>query len=407
MKLNPGIRRRLAPLLDNGRDEIGLVQAVLFSLPGSPVLYYGDEIGMGDNVYLGDRDGVRTPMQWAADRNAGFSRAGPHRLYLTPILEGPDHHETVNVENQRHDPSSLLSWMRQLIAVRQRHPVLLSGDITFLEPDNHRVLAYLRHLEGEDPILVVANMSQRAQSVELDLRRCLGTTPVEVFGGSTFAPIGEWPYYLTLTPYGFYWFQLTAKRTSSGEDDSSYKPPTIDGSWPAVVEGRSPALAPALRRWIAHRRWYAGKSRRISKLRIEAARLPGSDSQARLCTVNIDYVDGETDSYLVPLTVLEGDRARVLGTFRPQAVVAVLADGRPIVDAVQDESSVVDLVRPMTVRRSARPLLAESQPQLRNALDGDDHTVRILSVEQSNSSVVIDDQVMVKLLRRLQNGENL
>jgi maltose alpha-D-glucosyltransferase/alpha-amylase len=312
------------------------------------------------------------------------------------------------VENQRHDPTSLLSWMRQLIAVRQRHPVLASGEITFLEPDNHRVLAYLRQLEGEDPILVVANMSQRAQSVELDLRRFLGTTPVEVFGGSPFAPVGEWPYYLTLTPYGFYWFQLTPKRTA-GEDDGAYKPPTIEGSWPGVVEGRAPALAPALRRWIQHRRWYAGKSRRIAKLRVEAARLPGSgaDSPMRMCTVSIDYVDGEIDSYLVPLTVLDGDRARVLGTFRPEAVVAVLPDGRPIVDAVQDEASVVELVRPMTVRRGARPLTAESQPALRTALDGDEHTVRILSVEQSNSSVVIDDKVMVKLLRRLQNGENL
>ena len=221
MRLNLGIRRRLAPLLGNDRRKIELLNALLFSLPGTPVIYYGDEIGMGDNVYLGDRDGVRTPMQWSADRNAGFSRAGPHRLYLPPIVEGPYHYETVNVENQRHDPASLLSWMRQLIAVRQRHPVLAAGDITFLEPDNHRVLAYLRHLDGEDPILVVANLSQRAQSVELDLRRFLGTTPVEVFGGTPFAPVGEWPYYLTLTPYGFYWFQLTPKRTPVDDDGAA------------------------------------------------------------------------------------------------------------------------------------------------------------------------------------------
>jgi len=408
MRLNLGIRRRLAPLLGNDRRKIELLNALLFSLPGTPVIYYGDEIGMGDNVYLGDRDGVRTPMQWSPDRNAGFSKAGPHRLYLPPIVEGPYHYETVNVENQRHDPSSLLSWMRQLIAVRQRHPVLLSGEITFLEPDNHRVLAYLRHLDDEDPILVVANLSQRAQSVELDLRKFLGSAPVEVFGGSSFASVGEWPYYLTLTPYGFYWFQLTSKKTA-GDDEGVYKPPQIDGSWPAVIEGRSPALAPALRRWIQHRRWYSGKSRQISRLRVDAARLPGDgpDGGVRLCTVSIDYVDGENDSYLVPLTVLDGDRARVLCTFRPDAVVATLADGRPIVDALQDESSVLDVVRPMTARRGSRPLTAESVPALRTALDGDDHTVRVLSVEQSNSSVVIDDRVMVKVLRRLQNGENL
>jgi maltose alpha-D-glucosyltransferase/alpha-amylase len=315
----------------------------------------------------------------------------------------------VNVENQRHDSSSLLSWMRQLIAVRQRHAVLTAGDITFLEPDNHRVLAYLRHMEGEDHILVVANLSQRAQSVELDLRRFLGSTPVEVFGGTAFASVGEWPYYLTLTPYSFYWLQLTPKRKATDDAGPAFKPPQLEGSWPAVIEGRSPALVPALRRWIQQRRWYAGKSRQIAKLKVEPARLPGAgtDSRLRLCTISIDYVDGETDSYLVPLTVLDGDRARVLCTFRPDGVVALLPDGRPIVDALQDEASVLELVRPMTVRRGSRPFASESVPALRSALEGDEHTVRILSVEQSNSSVVIDDEVMVKILRRLQNGENL
>ena len=408
MRLNLGIRRRLAPLLGNDRRKIELLNALLFSLPGTPVIYYGDEIGMGDNVYLGDRDGVRTPMQWSADRNAGFSTAGPHRLYLPPIVEGPYHYETVNVENQRHDPTSLLSWMRQLIAVRQRHAVLAAGDIAFLEPDNHHVLAYLRHLGDEPPILVVANLSQRAQSVELDLRRFFGATPVEVFGGTSFAPIGEWPYYLTLAPYGFYWFQLTPKPASSDDTRAAFEPPHLDTTWPAALEGRSPALAPALRRWIQHRRWYAGKTRRLHRLRIEPARAPGSplESPLRVCTVTVDDIEGGSDAYLVPLTVVSGERARVLQTFRPQAVVAVLEEGL-VVDALLDEGSVVDLIRPMTMRRAARPFTTESSVGLRNALAAGQHDVRLLSVEQSNTSVVIDDRVMVKVLRRLQSGENI
>ncbi|HEY8339181.1 MAG TPA: maltose alpha-D-glucosyltransferase [Egibacteraceae bacterium] len=208
MKMNVGIRRRLAPLLDGGRGPIELFHALLFSLPGSPIMYYGDEIGMGDNVYLGDRDSVRTPMQWNPDRNAGFSRADFAQLYLPIIMDPVYGYQAVNVEAQQRHPNSLLHWVRNLVHIRKQHPVFGSGSFEALTPSNPKVLAFLRRSE-DDTVLVVANMSATAQPVELDLSRFAGRVPVELLGGTPFPPIGELEYLLTLGPHGFYWFKLT------------------------------------------------------------------------------------------------------------------------------------------------------------------------------------------------------
>ena len=207
MKLNLGIRRRLAPLLDNGRDEIELMHAILFSLPGSPVLYYGDEIAMGDNIYLGDRDGVRTPMQWTGDRNGGFSRADFAQLYAPPLMDPVYGYTAVNVEAQLRTPTSLLRWLRRFISLRKEHPVFGVGDYTPLEPSNRRIFAHLRTYE-DDAMLCVHNLARSAQYVELDLSAYEGWHPVEIFGRTHFPRIGQWPYLLTLAPRGFYWFQL-------------------------------------------------------------------------------------------------------------------------------------------------------------------------------------------------------
>jgi maltose alpha-D-glucosyltransferase/alpha-amylase len=207
MKLNLGIRRRLAPLLDMGRDEIELMTAILFSLPGSPVLYYGDEIGMGDNVYLGDRDGVRTPMQWTGDRNGGFSRADFAQLYLPPLMDPVYGYQAINVEAQLRHATSLLRWTRRFIALRKEHPVFGLGDYQPLEPSNWRIFAHIRTYE-DDVILCVHNMARSAQAVELDLSAYEGRYPIELYGGSRFPRIGELPYLLTLAPRGFFWFQL-------------------------------------------------------------------------------------------------------------------------------------------------------------------------------------------------------
>ena len=208
MRINLGIRRRLAPLMDNDRRKIELLNSLLFSMPGTPVVYYGDEIGMGDNVYLGDRDGVRTPMQWSPDRNGGFSRADPARLYLPAVADPIYGFDAVNVEAQERSPSSLLNWMKRLIAVRQQHKSFGRGTLRFLYPGNRKVLAYVREHEGE-VMLCVANLSRSAQAVELDLSRHKSCVPVELLGRSAFPPIGDLPYLLTLPAYGFYWFGLT------------------------------------------------------------------------------------------------------------------------------------------------------------------------------------------------------
>jgi maltose alpha-D-glucosyltransferase/alpha-amylase len=207
MRLNLGIRRRLAPLLDNGRDEIELMHAILFSLPGSPVLYYGDEIGMGDNVFLGDRDGVRTPMQWTSDRNGGFSRSDFAQLYLPPLMDPVYGYQAVNVEAQLRTPTSLLRWIHRFVALRKEHPVFGLGTYEPLEPTNPRIFAHIRRYE-EDVVLCVHNVARSAQAVELDLSAYAGYVPEEMFGRARFPAIGDLPYLLTLAPRGFFWFQL-------------------------------------------------------------------------------------------------------------------------------------------------------------------------------------------------------
>jgi len=207
MKLNIGIRRRLAPLVDNDRRVMELFHAMLFSLPGSPILYYGDEIGMGDNIFLGDRDGVRTPMQWSPDRNAGFSRADFAQLYSAPLMDPVYGYQALNVEGELRDPSSLLHWLQRMLQVRKRHPLFGIGSFEVLSAENPSVLAYIREL-GDDVVLCVNNLSRFAQPVELSLQRFEGRTPIELLGRVPFPRIGELPYLLTLGPYGFYWFQI-------------------------------------------------------------------------------------------------------------------------------------------------------------------------------------------------------
>jgi maltose alpha-D-glucosyltransferase/alpha-amylase len=211
MRVNLGIRRRLAPLLENDRRRIELMNALLFSLPGTPVLYYGDEIGMGDNVFLGDRNGVRTPMQWSADRNAGFSRTNPQRLYLPVNIDPEYHYEAVNVETQQNNPHSLLWWTKRLIQQRKQFRAFGRGSLQFLYPSNRKVLAFIRQLEDER-VLVIANLSRFAQCVDLDLASFQGSVPVEVFGRAKFPLITENPYLLSLGPHAFYWFHLQPNR---------------------------------------------------------------------------------------------------------------------------------------------------------------------------------------------------
>ena len=269
-RINLGIRRRLAPLMKNDRRKIELLNSMLFSMPGTPVIYYGDEIGMGDNYYLGDRDGVRTPMQWSADRNAGFSRANPQQLYLPAIIDPVYGYQAINVEAQAGDPSSLLNWMRRMIAVRKQHPAFGRGSMTLIYPRNRKILAYLREHEG-DVILCVANLADSAQAVELDLARFRGLVPIELTGRSAFPPIGDLPYMLTLPAYGFFWFLLTDEEQAPSwhETMPEILPEFItltsrDGRIETALTGRerSQLETDVLPQFLPLQRWFGAKDAR-------------------------------------------------------------------------------------------------------------------------------------------------
>ncbi|MBA2565210.1 MAG: maltose alpha-D-glucosyltransferase, partial [Gemmatimonadetes bacterium] len=275
-RINLGIRRRLAPLLGNGRRRIELMNGLLFSLPGTPVVYYGDEIGMGDNIYLGDRDGVRTPMQWSADRNAGFSRANPQRLLLPVVVDPEYHFETVNVEAQQASRHSLLWWMKRVIALRKGHRAFGRGRIEVLHPRNWKVLAYLRVHEDER-ILVVANLSRFVQYVELDLPADRGSTPLELFGRTEFPPLADAPLFLTLGPHAFYWFSLVPARLASRPGAAVVQGEsglvTVGEGWESVFAPGRPRreLESLLPEFLAGRPWFAGDGRTIESATLEDA----------------------------------------------------------------------------------------------------------------------------------------
>ncbi|QGG96339.1 maltose alpha-D-glucosyltransferase [Actinomarinicola tropica] len=424
-RINLGIRRRLAPLLENDRRKTELMNGLLFSLPGTPVVYYGDEIGMGDNFYLGDRDSVRTPMQWTADRNAGFSRANPQQLFLPPVIDPEYHYEKVNVESQQRNPSSLLWWMRRLIALRKRHPVFGRGDLEFIDSDNAKVLSFTRSMpEGEetDRVLVVANLSRHAQPVELDLRHLQGLTPVEMFGHTRFAPIGELPYYLTLAPFQFFWFSLEPSRTvdSTPDDEQPLRTLRIDRDWHELFgRSRRNDLTKAIPDFITQRRWFAGKDRTLRGVKVREV-LPVAVGRrkpvAYLVRTEVDYVGADSEQYLLTLTAAQGDRADELSTYRPDAVVARLerasgGDAGLLIDAVVDADFCTTLLE--TIGRSREhaldggaALTGDGRPELRRMLGKEGLEVRLIGAEQSNTSVIFGDQVVMKLIRKVDAGEN-
>src|SRR6185312_2244497 len=309
-RINLGIRRRLAPLLENDRRRIELMNALLFSLPGTPVIYYGDEIGMGDNFYLGDRNGVRTPMQWSGDRNAGFSRSNPQQLYLPVIIDPEYHYEALNVEAQQNNPHSLLWWMKRILAQRKQLRALGRGSIEFLYPENRRILAFVRSYENEN-VLVVANLSRFAQCCELDLSKLTGTIPQELFGKSVFPPITDKPYFLSLGPHAFYWFVLQPKEETQETLRSTAGPAPLIAisSWEYIfstaVTERLNRMMPA---FLRARRWYRGATRIIRLTEVfDIVRLPKSGGY--LLVIRVEYSDGEPELYTLPLAVARGDGA--------------------------------------------------------------------------------------------------
>jgi maltose alpha-D-glucosyltransferase/alpha-amylase len=301
-RVNLGIRRRLAPLLGSHRRRIELMNGLLFSLPGTPVIYYGDEIGMGDNVHLGDRGSVRTPMQWSSDRNAGFSSADPERLYL-PVVTDPEHHyEAVNVAVEQANPHSLLWWMKRLIALRRRHPALARGDLVMLHPENRHVLAFIRRL-GDETLLVVANLSRFFQPVELDLADLEGRQVVEAFGRIEFPPIGSHPYRLSLGPHEFLWLSLEQPPAQETDTPGSLGSLAASGIADLVDGSLDGALAALLGQWVLDRPWYRGHGRRLKEAEIvDRIEVPLEGTSALVVALRVSYSEGEPDTYLIPLT---------------------------------------------------------------------------------------------------------
>ncbi|MGB7549364.1 MAG: alpha-amylase family glycosyl hydrolase, partial [Terracidiphilus sp.] len=491
MRVNVGIRRRLAPLVDNNRRRIELLNSLLLSFPGTPVLYYGDEIGMGDNIYLGDRNGVRTPMQWTSDRNAGFSKCDPARLYFPVIMDPIYGYQAVNVEAQLSDQSSLLHWTRNMFALRKLFQVFGRGSLTFLNSANRKILAYLRDLDRGDgsheTVLCVANLSRFAQPVSLDLAAYAGMEPVEMLGYVPFPTITEAPYSLALAPYSFLWLELqpaSAKleplperqleifeTTEEIAPEEAFSLDVLSKGWSGLLAGHFlDVLETALPVWLPRQRWFGARTRTIqcahlldwvelpsagaaSTAALSAADLPASAIPPALFFVEIAYADGPSDLYQLPLGFSAGAEADEITATYPQSVLAnltfpmgpaILHDAGSREDFRQGllgliernatlalsnthtgtswaaasstcapdgaagkhhlqprESPSAGSAAPPHGRIDAHASAAFSAAQISQPLPS-----RIGSAEQSNTSIIYGNQLILKLFRRLQPGQN-
>jgi maltose alpha-D-glucosyltransferase/alpha-amylase len=420
-RLNLGIRRRLAPLLQHDRRRIELMNGLLLSMPGTPVIYYGDEIGMGDNIFLRDRDGVRTPMQWTSDRNGGFSRADPASLVLPPLQDPLYGYQAMNVEAQIRNPHSLLHWMRRIVSVRTRSSFFGRAGMRLLYPGNRKILAYLRELDGRTA-LCVFNLSRSAQAVELDLSSCTGRVPVEMLGDSIFPPIGQLPYLLTLPPYGFYWFELSTEgalpawHTPSPEPMPELRTQVFRGPLAEMLNGtlRTDLEQVELKEYLVKRRWFSAKNEALKAVRFAMiAPLPSTNGRVVMAEVEAD-LGYRTENFSLPLaTVDEADAVTplpaqlALGRFRRGRQVGFITDafasdvfGHAVLAALREGATVaIDGGSSASgeLRFIPAPLLAQTPLPA-------DAEIRRFSAEQSNSSLVIGDAIVIKLLRRLTPG---
>jgi len=411
-RINLGIRRRLAPLL-RVRRKVELMNALLLSLPGTPVFYYGDEIGMGDNIYLGDRDGVRTPMQWSSDRNGGFSRANPQKLYLPTIIDPEFHYEAINVEAQQANPSSLLWWMKRLIAKRKEHRLFGRGTIEFMSGDNPRVLAFVREYEGE-AVLVIANLSRFVQCARLNLDRFKGTIPTELFGRMRFPEIADAPYFVSLGPHDFYWLALERPQAADVLERPAL---TARGTWMSLLEPKArPSLARALMPYIAHCRWFRGKARVRKQTAITDVLVFDNDPRFAIVMLAIEYDRGPPETYVVPIAFAEdSEPSESLRT--PQFVIASVAindvPDRGVVTGVLYDALCADgfnaaLMKAMLDRSGAtgqRGKLVGDAFGALLALPPDSNLApRATAADQSNSGVSYGDRFLLKLFRAIEEG---
>ena len=413
-KINEGIRRRLAPLLSNDRRKIELLCSLLFSLPGTPVIYYGDEIGMGDNIYLGDRNGIRTPMQWNSDRNAGFSSANPQKLFL-PVIRDPQYrYEAINVENQNRNPSSLLWWMKNIIAMRKRLRAFSLGKVEFLDAPNSKILAFIRSVEGES-ILVVCNLSKYSQAVELDLKKYKGIRPTEIFSQNRFFMIGEENYKFTIGPYGYFWFLL--EQQEAGEEPQAERAISkmeVDVSWEAffaTYTAKRKLEKRVLPAYMKTCRWFGGKSRHIVSLDIARfPKVPVGEHSAFLLNIEVRYTDGLPETYFLPVSFIT--QAEEMVHFLKNEIQSVIcylktpdADGI-IVDAIYGEAFRNELL--WLIRQNQEVAVSDGVLQFEAGnilkkldLEKEDIQSEVLRAEQSNTSVIYNDAFFFKIYRKL------
>jgi maltose alpha-D-glucosyltransferase/alpha-amylase len=433
MRINVGIRRRLAPLMDNNRRRIELLNSLLLSFPGTPIMYYGDEIGMGDNIYLGDRNGVRTPMQWNSDRNAGFSKAVPAKLYFPVIMDPIWGYQAINVEAQESDPSSLLHWTRNMIALRKLFQVFGRGTLEFLHPENRKVLAYIRDCDFPDghreTVLCVANLSRFAQPVQLDLAKFAGRLPVEMLGYVSFPTIDTTPYALTLAPYSFFWLELQPGPARPAIPSATLAHDAPLRLSPGLLSINTVLQSPGLERieallpaYIAQRRWFGGKSRTIAATRILSF-TPIVPNESVIALVEVSFTEGASDIYQLPLALIPETEAAELRAASPQSVIATFQHPSELTP-----SSVQPLPNeptPSMLLLDASASHAFQQALLHRIVDetsrsSDDLTAhrsssidaarfidlpsRVGSAEQSNTSILYDDVAILKLFRRLRSS---
>ncbi len=415
-RVNVGIRRRLAPLLDNSRRRIELLNSLLLSLPGTPILYYGDEIGMGDNYYLGDRDGVRTPMQWSPDRNAGFSKANPQKLFLPVIIDSEYHYTTVNVESQSRNLSSLLWFMRRVVGIRKRFKAFGRGSMEFLPSDNGKVLTFLRRHEDEN-ILVVANLSRHCQAVHIQMPEYTGFSVREVFSGNRFPDVAGAPYILTLSPHSFYWFTLEQPVEPSLMEPERGSEIQSDVTWDRVLGSRAePQILQALRRYVSRARWFGGKGRTIRALEIaDHLAVPTPGGPIYILLIETAYTSGPGERYMVPIGFAGWDLQAKIMQESPASVIAPLRlKGQEgiLYDAAAGEDFPSGLLQMIARGRSRKMdgghVIARRGSKFATVLDGKTLPIpsRILKAEQSNTSVIYKDTFFLKLYRRVEEGPN-
>ncbi|MGC9372011.1 MAG: maltose alpha-D-glucosyltransferase [Thermovirgaceae bacterium] len=415
-RINLGIRRRLFPLVQQNRRRAELLKFILFSLPGAPCLYYGDEIGMGDNYFLGDRNGVRTPMQWSPDRNAGFSKVNPQKLYLPVIMDPEYHYEAVNVENQEKNPSSFLWWMRRVISMRKQLKALSRGDMEIINCSNPRILAFIRNYDDE-PVLVVANLSRFSQAAELDLSEYEGYFPEEVFSGNAFPKIGAKPYTLTMGFHDYFWFKLRKSREKAFIKEEGMEIPHLeiprwqDFQSPAVIQRLEKQVLPS---YLSRSRWFGGKAKTIRGVSIEECiPVPKTASRVYFMILRVIYTEGAPEMYTAPVSFATGEDEAELRKNYPETLIAeataeetegVLYDG--IHDPVF-QSALLDLLMKRKRIRNHKGALCGIQGKEAKKLKLPDRlSSRILRAEQSNSSVLYDEWLFLKMLRKVEEGIN-